>query len=67
MNETSCNMNKRIYEHRRDLKRVDINNGKVKHNLKTNHNFNFKVSNSLVNIRNKMLENCWIFYHFKPQ
>ena len=36
------------YGHERDLKRGDINNGFVKHNLETNHNFNFKNHKMLV-------------------
>ena len=43
MGETSC-INKWIYEEKRDVKKADINNGLVKHNLETNHNFNFKDS-----------------------
>ena len=35
MGETSRSFNKRIYDHRRDLQRVDINNGLVEYNWET--------------------------------
>ena len=54
-------LNKRIYEHTRDLKRGNINNGLIKHNLETNHNFNFKDSKILVYICNKK---CWKIFEF---
>ena len=49
---TCRRLNKRIYEHKRDLKRANINIGLVKHNLGTNQNLNFKESNRLVCIDN---------------
>ena len=51
--ETSYTINTQIYEHRRDLKRADLNNDLVKHNLETNHNFNFKDPKMLVYIYSK--------------
>ena len=42
-----------IYEHRRDLKKGNINNDSARNNLETNQNFNFKDSKLLVHIPNK--------------
>ena len=44
---------KRIYKHKRDIKIGDKKNAFVKHNLETNHKFNFKDSKTLVNIHIK--------------
>ena len=44
---------KQIYEHKRDLKRADINKSLVKYNLEINHKFNFQDSKMLVHIHKK--------------
>ena len=47
-----------LQPHKR-LKKGNINNVLVKHNLETNHNFNFKDFKMLIYIHNKnMRENC---------
>ena len=46
-------INKRIYDHTRSLKRGNIKNVLVRYNLETNHNFNFKDSKMLLQIRKK--------------
>ena len=51
---TYCSIDKWIYEHRKDFKRANINNSLIKHNLETNHNFNFKDSKMLVYIHKKL-------------
>ena len=61
-----CRCLKQIYEHMRYFKIADINNVLVKHNLETNHNFNFNDSKMLVNIQNKNTEKLlnlvgWLF------
>ena len=57
-----CNKSERIYELMRDLKKENMNNGLIKHNLKTSHNFYFKDSNMFVYVKKiiKTLENFWI-------
>ena len=41
MGETSCDIQKRIYEHKRDLIKVNMSNGFIRHILKTNYNVSF--------------------------
>ena len=53
MGETSCRINKRIYEHRRNLKRAHINNDLVKLNQENNDNFDFKDIKIFFNIHHK--------------
>ena len=40
--ETSRNLQKRIYEHKRNLIKGNVNNSMVIQNLETNHKFDFK-------------------------
>ena len=57
----TCRRLKRIYTHKRDLKRAIMNNGFVKHNLETNHNFNSLNTRMLVYLHKKKTSgNCWI-------
>ena len=51
--ETCYRFYKRIYEHKRDIRRTDMNDGLVKYNLETNHSFDFKDSKLLVYIHFK--------------
>ena len=53
MSETSSPNQKRIYEHKSDFKKGDKKNVLFWHNLKTNHNSNFKASKMLVDRHNK--------------
>ena len=67
LGQTSLNINKRIYEERRDLKRVNINNSLVNHNLETNHYIIFKDSKMLVLMHDKktpkIIESSVLSYH----
>ena len=42
--ETSWNLNKRIYEHKKDFKTGNTSNSLVSHNISTNHIFYFQNS-----------------------
>ena len=53
--ETCRSLNKRIYKHKRNLQKVDLNNSLIKHNLETNPDFNFENSKKLVYIHYKLL------------
>ena len=61
--ETCLNIDERIYEHRKYLKRAGINNGLVKHNLETNHNFNFGDFRNLVYIHFED-SRIWVYIHW---
>ena len=50
--ETSNSVKKQIEDYMRDLKKGNINNGLVRHNLETNNNFNFKEFKMLVYLHN---------------
>ena len=60
MGEIYFNIDKWIYKHKRDLKRADLNNSLVTHDVETNQNFNFKDSKMLLYLQNKNLKNCLI-------
>ena len=50
---TSRSIDKRIFDPIKDFKRANVNNDLVKHNLETNHKYDFKGGKILVHIGEK--------------
>ena len=53
--EIARNLNKRLYEHKRDIRLDNSNNALFLHISKTKHNFNFNAGTMLAHIHNKRL------------
>ena len=65
--ETSKNLNKRIYEHKKDFKTGNTTNSLVSHNILTNQTFDFQNSaiRAFIHDKNKrkIIEACSIAHH----
>ena len=53
--ETSRNIHKYVYEHRRDIRIGNLNNSLLQHISKSDHNFDFNAATMLAYIHNKRL------------
>ena len=67
MGETSRNLNKRIYEDRKDFQTGNTTNSLVSHNILTHHTFDFQnsVIFAFIHDKNKqrIIEACSIGHH----